>query len=77
ETPELSDILGKGNEDKYGYLTDKEVAMVYGCADADYTRLVYKALRKLMPDHLYNVYQQQDMPMLNQLYISEYNGLRI
>lgn len=77
ETPELSDILGKGNEDKYGYLSEKEVAMVYGCADADYTRLVYKKLRELMPDSLYNVYQKQDIPMLNQLYISEYNGLRI
>ena len=77
ETPELSDILGKGNEDKYGSLTNEEVAMVYGCADADYTRLVFKELRKLMPDRLYKVYQQQDIPMLNQLYISEYNGLRI
>lgn len=77
ETPELSDILGKGNEDKYGYLSEKEVAMVYGCADADYTRLVYKKLREIMPDYLYDVYQKQDIPMLNQLYISEYNGLRV
>ena len=38
ETPELDDILGKGNEDKYKYLVDKHVAEIYGCADADFTR---------------------------------------
>lgn len=75
ETPELSEILGKGNEDKYRYLTDEDVAIIYGCADADYTRLVYKELRELMSDHLYAVYQAQDMEMLNELYVSEYYGL--
>lgn len=75
ETPELTEILGKGNEDKYRYLTDEDVAIIYGCADADYTRLVYKELRDLMSDHAYAVYQAQDMEMLNELYISEYYGL--
>lgn len=32
ETPELTDILGRGNEDKYRYLVDEEVANIYGCA---------------------------------------------
>ena len=77
ETPELTDILGKGNEDKYSYLQHEEVAVVYGCADADYTRLVYKSLRAMMSDEQYKVYRQQDMPMINQLYISEYNGLKV
>ena len=75
ETPELSDILGKGNEDKYKYISDEEVAVIYGCADADYTRLLYKKLRALMPDRMYKQYLMQDIPMLNILYVSEYYGL--
>lgn len=75
ETPELEDILGKGNEDKYKYLTDERVAIIYGCADADYTRLLYKKLRSIMTDHMYNCYKHQDPPMLNILYQSEYYGL--
>ncbi|GAA0101594.1 hypothetical protein UT300012_23090 [Paraclostridium bifermentans] len=78
ETPELTDILGKGNEDKYKYLSDEAVAIIYGCADADYTRMLYFKLRELMrglPRDLYNVYRAQDMEMINELYISEYYGL--
>lgn len=78
ETPELTDILGKGNEDKYKYLSDEAVAIIYGCADADYTRMLYFKLRELMrslPKDLYNVYRAQDMEMINELYISEYYGL--
>lgn len=77
ETPELSDLLGKKNEDKYKYLKDKRLAIVYGCADADYTRLLYKYLRKLISDEAYKIYQTQDMEMLNELYISEYYGMTI
>lgn len=77
ETPELSDILGKGNEDKYRFLTDKEVAKIYGCADADYTLQVFKVLRKLTPDAMYDNYQALDIPLLNILPHSEYNGLAI
>lgn len=75
ETPELEDILGKGNEDKYRYLTEKLVAEIYGCADADFTRLVFKALRGIMSDELYSQYRKQDVPMLNILYEAEYNGM--
>ncbi|WP_394861652.1 DNA polymerase [Paraclostridium bifermentans] len=77
ETPELSDVLGKGSEDKYRYIRNKEVAVLYGCADGDYTRQVFKYLRTLITDHHYRVYQAQDMEMLNELYISEYYGLRM
>lgn len=76
ETPELSDILGKGNEDKYKWLVNEEVAKIYGCADADYTRKLYKYLRKLMSPRMYEYYQRQDIPMLNILYQSEYYGMR-
>lgn len=77
ETPELSDILGKGNEDKYRFLTDELVAKIYGCADADYTLQVYKVLKKIMTTEMYNNYQALDVPLLNILPESEYNGLAI
>lgn len=77
ETPELSDLLGKGNQDKYRYLGDERVATIYGCADSDYTRQVYKKLRALMDDKMYKSYKEDDIPMLNRLYVSEYYGLRM
>ena len=76
ETPELSDILGKGNEDKYRYLVDREVAEIYGCADGDYTRKVFKYLKGIMSPLMYAHYKKQDIPMLNILPRSEYYGLR-
>lgn len=75
ETPELSDILGKGNEDKYRYLRDLLVATIYGCADADYSRLIRKYLINLMTRSMYNQYKKQDIPMLNILYKSQFDGL--
>lgn len=75
ETPELSDILGKGNEDKYRYLRDKNVAKIYGCADADYSRQMRKFLMNLMTTQMYNQYKKQDVPMLNILYKSQFDGL--
>ena len=77
ETPELSDVLGKGNEDKYGELTDIRVAELYGGADGDFTRLVRKELKKLMPKGMFETYRKQDMPLINILYDSEYNGLTV
>lgn len=77
EAPELVDILGKGNADKYRLLRDIEVAKIYGCADADGTREVYKKLLEIMPKDMYNSYKKGDIPILNRLYVSEYNGLRV
>lgn len=76
ETPELSDILGKGNEDKYKYLSDRRVAEIYGCADGDYTLTMFKLLKNLMSEEMYQQYKKQDVPMLNILAISEYYGMR-
>lgn len=76
ETPELSDVLGKGNEDKYKYISDKRVAELYGCADGDYTLKLLHYLRKVMSKSMYNIYRRQDVPMLNILYKSEYYGMR-
>ena len=75
ETPELSDILGKGNEDKYRYLRHKIVAMIYGCADGDYTLKLFHFLKKLMTKRMYYYYQRQDIPLLNILPRSEYYGM--
>lgn len=76
ETPELTDILGKGNEAKYRFLSVEEVAKIYGCADGDYTLKVFHVLRKIMSDRMYAFYQKQDVPMLNILYKSEYYGMQ-
>lgn len=76
ETPELTDILGKGNEDKYRYLSNEEVAKIYGCADGDYTLKVFHVLKKLMTKRMYAFYQKQDMPMENILYKSEFYGMQ-
>src|SRR5699024_952558 len=46
--PELSTLLGKGNEDKFRYLRDVKVANLYGCADVDMFRKVWYKLRELM-----------------------------
>lgn len=77
ETPELSDILGKGNEGMYRYITDERVAVLYGCADTDYTRLLKKELLKATPPRMLENYRKYDVPMLNYLYESEYYGLPI
>lgn len=75
ETPELTDILGKGNEDKYRYLMVRLVAEIYGCADADYTLKLYHKLKSIMTRRMYEYYQRQDVPLLNILPRSEYYGL--
>lgn len=75
ETPELSDVLGKGNEDKYKYLVDEEVACIYGCADTDYARKLKRYLKKITSPQMYRRYKQQDVPLINILPISEYYGL--
>lgn len=77
ETPELSDVLGNGNEDKYRLLADEEVACIYAGADSDYTRLLYFKLRELLGEKMYAQYHKQDVRMLNILSESEFNGLRV
>lgn len=75
ETPELEDVLGKGNEDKFRWLADEEVACIYAGADADYTRLLYPVLKRMLGDKMYLRYHQQDVRLLNILAVSEYKGL--
>lgn len=78
--PELSDLLGKGNEDKFRYLTDRQVTEIYGCADVDYSRKVFfklKELTMMISPRMFNNYKQLD-PLTWYLGAqSEYYGLRI
>lgn len=76
EAPELVDILGKGNEDKFRYLTDTRVADIYGCADVDMFRYVYYKLKDLMGEKLYKAYERVDVYLCNVLAESEYYGVR-
>mgnify|MGYP002765580083 CR=1 FL=1 len=77
ETPELTDLLGKGNEDKYALLEDEEVACIYAGADADYTRKLWFVLKDMLGPKMYHMYHKQDVKMLNILAVSEYYGLRV
>lgn len=77
QTAELSDLLGKGSEDKFRWIPDEEVAIMYACADADYTRQMLIYLRKLMSERMYDMYRKQDMECLNVLYTSEYYGIKV
>lgn len=77
ETPELKDILGKGNEDKFRFLSSREVTEIYGCADVDYTRKIWFKLRELMSDKMYRAYKKLD-PMTWFLGAqSEYYGMNL
>ena len=75
--PELSTLLGKGNEDKFRFLRDKRVANLYGCADVDMFRKVWFKLRELMGGKIYKAYKRIDSYLLNVVSESEYYGCRI
>lgn len=77
ETLELEELFGKAHKDKYAYLQDEELALIYGGADADYSRLVLKKLRAILPKNLYIQYKMYDM-CLNHLYAhAEYHGIPV
>lgn len=61
ETLELEDLFGPQHKDKYRYLSDPELALVYGGADVDYPRTLWKKFRRLLPDNLYNLYKKYDI----------------
>ena len=83
-TPELADILGKGNEDKFRFITDVKIARLYGGADADFSRLVFKSLRKIYQasenfhkTDLFKAYQNQDVIPMNMVSRFDFSGIRI
>ena len=76
-TLELEDLYGKAHKDKYGYLEDEELALIYGCADADYSRLVFKELRSLTENNLYYQYKKYDVCLMHLYAGAEANGMPI
>lgn len=78
--PELSDLLGKGNEGMFRYLKDDEVARIYGCADADYSRKIFFKLRDLMLSFNPDMYKNYKIACPFSWYVSaqiEYYGNRM
>lgn len=77
ETLELEDLFGPSHKDKYRYLSDSELALVYGGADADYPRKLWFKLRSLFPNNLYNQYRKYDMTAVYQTSKATWRGMPI
>lgn len=77
ETLELDELFGKGHEDKFRYLQDALLALVYGGADADYTRLVVKIGRLMTEKNLYQQYRKYDMTIAYMLARASWRGMPI
>lgn len=77
ETLELSELFGPKNEDKFRYLQDDELAKLYGCADADYTRKCVKLAKKMTEPNLYKQYRKYDMTIMYKLAHAAWNGMHI
>lgn len=75
ETLELEDLFGPQHKDKYRYLSDPQLALVYGGADADYPRLLWKKLRRLIPDNLYYLYKKYDITTLYRTADATWKGM--
>lgn len=73
----LEDVLGKGNEGRFGDLADRDVALLYGCADSDFTRLNFFRILPLMEDIMYKSYKGLHVYMWYILARATYNGMRI
>lgn len=77
EPVELDELFGKGNEDKFRYLQDPQLALIYGGADADYTRQVIKKAIKMTEPALYQQYRKYDMTLIYRLAEAAWNGMPI
>ena len=77
ETLELEELFGAQHKDKYRYLSDKDLALVYGGADADYPRVLWFYLRKMLPDNLYKLYKKYDMTTLYRCSDATWQGMPI
>lgn len=77
ETLELEDLFGPQHKDKYRYLSDPELALVYGGADADYPRQLWRKLRRLMPDNLYYLYKKYDMTTRYRTAVATWKGMYV
>lgn len=77
ETLELDELFGKGNEDKYRYLQDQQLALIYGGADADYTRICVRKGRAMLEKLLYKQYRKYDMTIMYKLARAVWQGMPI
>lgn len=77
ETLELEELYGKQHKDKYRYLQDIVLALMYGGADADYTRLVIKIAISMTESKLYRQYLKYDMSILFMLAKASWHGMPI
>lgn len=74
---ELEDILGPHNEDKFRYLYDKELALLYGGPDAITPRRLLKKMKELMTPQQYKLYRKYDMTILHMLAKAAWRGMPI
>lgn len=77
ETLELEELMGKGNEDKFRYLQDEVLAKLYGCADADFTRLVVKKGLSMTEPRLHAQYRKYDMTIMYMMAQAAWSGMPI
>lgn len=77
ETLELDELFGPKHEDKYRYLQDETLALVYGGADADYTRKCVRIGRNMTEPLLYQQYRKYDMTTIYQMAKVSWNGMPI
>lgn len=77
ETLELEDLFGPQHKDKYRYLSDPELALVYGGADADFPRVLWKKLRRLIPNNLYYLYKKYDMTAVYRTADATWQGMPV
>jgi len=77
ETLELEDLFGPQHKDKFRYLTDPELAKVYGGADADYPRVLWKKFRRMTQDKLYALYKKYDMTAVYRTAHATWQGMPV
>lgn len=77
QTLELDDLFGKQHKDKFRFLTDPDLVKVYGGADADYPRILWRLLRKLTSDNLYKMYRKYDITTVHRTARATWLGMPI
>ena len=76
-TLELEDLFGPQHKDKFRYLSDPELALIYGGADADFPRVLWRLLRNLLPDNLYAMYKKYDMTIRYETALATWRGMEV
>lgn len=77
ETLELDELFGPKHQDKYRYLQDEELALIYGGADADYTRSIVKKGISMTEPMLYKQYRKYDMTTIYRLAWATWKGMPV